>query len=703
MTLINKIRERTGLMIGIIAAALGLFILSDLFSSGGLELFNPTKRIVGTIGGQEVSLEEFATEYERIRNNYALSTGSAPPENILPSIRQQAWDQLIFRVAFRKEFDKLGLQVTDAEIIDMVQGNNIHPGVAQSFTNPQTGEVDRAAIQNFLANLDKYDVSAQASWYNFERDLAPSRLREKYERMLSKTFYATSLQAKREYQSKNSKAELRYVFVPFSSIEDSTISVSDSELRDYFTKNRKDFEGEANRELEYLSFSSRPSAEDIQNLQKQLEALREPFAQTKNDTAFVEANSDRPNGITVVLPSNLPTELQYVEGLDGLYEGEVHGPYNAGTVFRMYKYVRKVQDSVPSARARHILFQAEGSEDDASVLKRANEVLRQIRAGASFEEMAREHGTDGTKERGGDLGWFTQGTMVEEFNDAVMNATAPGVLPQPVKTQFGYHLIEVTNTKTFDKYLIATIERDITPSDETIDRVYRQAGKYTQFKNRDELANNLDSGMILYQALNVPPTARSINNLTGNRVRQIVTWAYGDEAKVGDVSEIFDLDDQFIIAVLNKKREKGDITFEDVQEDVRTALLKKKKEEKIVNKLSELGGSLEEIQAAYGTGATIHPASGVSFDNPNITAVGFAPRVVGSAFSMKEGERSQPIVEANGVVLVELVSFDEAMEVADYSAYRRDVETRHNANASFKVNKALEKLYKVEENLHKYY
>ncbi len=702
MTLINKIRERTGLMIGIIAVALGLFVLGDLFSSGGSAIFQDNSRIVGEIGGEEITLEEFTAEYERIRTNYAMSTGQNPPESILPSIRQQAWNQLIFKVAYRQECEKLGLEVTDAEMVDMVQGNNIHPGVASSFTNPETGEVDRTAIQNFLANLDQYDPSAQASWYNFESSLGPDRLKSKYEGLLTNTFYATKAEAKREYRSKNASADLKYVYVPFSSVADSTITVTDADLSAYFNKNKEEFEGTANVELEYLSFSLRATAEDIAAIKAETDALRTAFIETQNDTAFVEANSDGSSNFQLVSPANLPTELTFENNLDGLEKGKVYGPYNAGQEFRMFKVIDIRQDTVPSARARHILFKVEEGETDSDALARANEVLRQIKNGADFGEMAKEHGTDGTKDRGGDLGWFAQGTMVDEFNEAVMNATEPGLLPRPVKTQFGYHLIEVVNTKTFDQFLIGTILKEITPSDETIDRVYRQAGRFTQYETRDALSNNLDSGMVLYQALTVPPTARNINNLTGNRVRQIVTWAYGD-AKVGEISDIFDLDDQFVIAVLNKRTEKGEATLEDVKEQVKQAVIKEKKKEIIANKLKELGGTIDEISSAYGTGATVYTANQISLASPSITGAGFAPEIVGAAFGLEVGKRSAPVASANGVAIVELTNLNEAMEVADYSAYKNDVVTRYSGSAQFKITQAIEKLYDVEEKLYKYY
>lgn len=699
MTLINKIRERSGLMIGIIAAALGLFVLSDLFSSGSSALFGDNKRIVGEIGGQEITLEEFSVEYDRIRNNYRQQTGGAVPENLLPSIRSQAWNQMVFRVAYVQECEKLGIEVTDAEIVDMVQGNNIHPGVASSFTNPQTGEVDRTAIQNFLANLDQYDISAQASWYNFESSLAPERLRTKYENLLTSTYYVTEAEAKREYNSKNSTATIQYLYVPFTSIQDSTVEVSDSELQSYFNKNKKDYEGSANRELEYLTFPLKPTAEDINYISQELSNISSVFAETTNDTAFIAANSDATDNFILATPANTPFELS---SLGGLEVGKVYGPFQSGQQFKMYKVIEQIEDTIPTARARHILFKTEDGETDADVLKRANDVLRQIRNGADFAEMAKEYGTDGTKDRGGDLGWFSPGTMVEEFNDAVMNATSAGLLPRPVKTQFGYHLIDVTDPKVYTKYLIGSIVKDIEPSDATIDRVYRQAGRFTQYKTRDELQSNLDSGMILYQALNVPPTARSINNLTGSRVRQIVTWAYG-EAEVGEVSDIFDLDDQFVIAVLNKKTEKGTSSLESAKDQVKRAVTQEKKEAQITAKLKDLGGSLEEIKSAYGADAVIYSSNDVSLSTTSLTGIGFAPEVLGVAFGLEAGNRSQPVTTRTGVVVVQLDAKTDALDVADYTAYKNDVKTRFTSSAAFKITKAIEDFYKVEEQLYKYY
>lgn len=703
MTVINKIREKSGLMIGVIAAALGLFILSDLFSSGGGELFGGNKRVVGEVAGDEVTLEEFSAEYERVRENYARSSGGAVPENLLPSIRAQAWQQILFQRAYKNECKKLGIAITSAELIDMIRGNNVHPGVVQSFANPETGELDRNALNNFLSNLRQYDPSVQASWQSFSQSLPPDRLRTKYENMLSKTAYVTSEEAKRAYKDKNNRADIEYLYVPLSTIPDSTLEISDNDLRSYFNKHKTDFEAEDNREIEYLSFPFRATGRDIAKVQQSLRDLIEPFKQTQNDTAFVAANSDvTQGGITSVSPSNVPVELSYEQGFEELQVGKVYGPYNAGKEFRMFKIIGQEQDSLPTARASHILFKIEDGKE-AEALRKAKEVLQKIKDGANFALMAQAHGTDGTKERGGDLGWFKEGTMVQKFNDAVMNATEPGLLPEPLKTQFGYHLIKVTQTKVYKKYIIGTIRKAISPSDVTIDSVYRYAGHFTQYQNREELSQNLDSGMVLNQALRVAPTATHLNNLSGSGIRQVVMWAYKDDTKIGETSEIFDLENEFLIAIVNKKTKKGEASFENAKAEIRAAVLTQKKVEKIKEKLQNLGGTIEEIKTAYGTDAVIYAQKDLPISENNLQNIGTAPALIGQAFSLKDGEQSAPVETDNGVAIVRLNKLDTAPEVADYASYKTDLESQRTSATAFKIGKALEKLYKVKEQLYKYY
>jgi peptidyl-prolyl cis-trans isomerase D len=708
MTLINKIREKSGVAVAIVAVSLGLFIVgsdllmnkSSLFGGGGSD------PIVGEVNGYEVKLREFNEELEQVRRNYEMSQGTPPTEDQMQGLRQNAWQRLVFKYAYIPQFEKLGIKVSPEEINDMVQGNNIHQGIANAFKDEKTGEVDKQRLQDYLANMKKGAFGAQGkmAFDNFVMGLFDDRSNTKYEGLLTKTSYATNLEAKREYERQNTKADINFLYVPYTSIPDSTIKPTDEQLKAYYEKNKKDFEKEANVALEYLAFPVKASNEDRLEVAKETSGLIPQFEQTKNDTAFVEANSDTKNYFISGTPKDLPTTIS----VDKAEKGKVFGPILDKEVYKLYKVIKVEDDSVYSARASHILFKVEKNakpEDKAKAKADAEKVLAELKKGADFAEKARQHGTDGTRNRGGDLGWFDQNTMVKPFSDPIFNATTTGLVQKVVETEFGYHIISITNTKIKSKYTIGVIEKLVQPSDETREKVYRQAGKFTRAKNIEEFNKIVeeDSGTIKLQALTVNPNARNINNINSPRVREIVRWAYNDETEIGSVSDVFDLEDQYVIAVLTERTEKGIAAFDKVKEDISRIVVKDLKSAQIIEKLKGTSGSLDDRKKAYGDAAIVGTAQDLALKDNSVNRIGFAPKLVGKIFNMQKGETSEPIKEDNGVVIVELSNIDAALETADYSAYKTQVAERNGSTAGFKLTQAINELAGVKEYLYKFF
>ena len=215
MALISKIREKTGLAVVIIAFGLILFLVGgDILGPNSVILGN-NRAEVGEIAGQTIDHAEYIQQIEELKYNYTLNFNRNPSENEMIAIRQQAWDYLIVKKAFQKEFDKLGLSVTEEELVDMVQGKNIHPDLVQAFTNPQTGEFEREQIVMYLQQINQMPPQQQAGWYMFESNLEPSRLRLKFDNLLLKTDYVTESEAEALYKQENGVAEIKYLYIPY--------------------------------------------------------------------------------------------------------------------------------------------------------------------------------------------------------------------------------------------------------------------------------------------------------------------------------------------------------------------------------------------------------------------------------------------------------------------------------------------------------
>lgn len=699
MALITKIREKTVLVVGVVAVGLVLFIVGGDMLRGDSSLFGPDDT-VGEIAGEEVKYNEYQQAIEEVRYNYAINTGRNPTEREMNSIRQQAWDKMIADIAFTKEFEKLGVEVTESELVDMVQGNNITPEIRQAFTNPETGEFNRDQIVSYLQNLPQLPQQQQIAWQLFERNLNDGRVRLKYDNLMLLSDYVTDAEAKQQQKQENTVAEVSYLYVPFYVVSDSAVNVTESQLQDYIDNHKEEFEVEQGRTIQYVSFPLIPSAQDSAYFQEDLNELKENFATANNDSSFAAINTDGQGAAYGSFnPGQLPAALDTISSLEA---GEVYGPYFTNGSYEMYKVSDIREDTVMSARARHILFKT-GEDNEAEVRKQAQDVLNQIEDGADFAEMAQQYGEDGTASQGGDLGWFSEGRMVEPFENAVFEQESEGLINELVKTEYGYHIIEVTEAPTSQVYDIATIVSTLYPSDETRDVAFRNADDFhsgvNDLSSFQEAATSDSLNVVTAESL--APNAQSVRGL--GEARQVVRWAYND-ASVGEVSEVFELEDAYVIAALSGKTEEGTAKLEDVREEVTAKVKAEMKGKQIAEKLEGMSGkSLDEIAEAYGKDANVYSSSDLKLSTSTLPNVGFAPEAIGQAFALKEGEMSEPIIGENGVIIMQTEAITKAPEIADYSTYKEQIAQRQRQQSTFNIAEAVKEFSDIEDERYKFY
>ena len=537
MALINKIRQRSGWAIGFVAIGLGFFVVGGDILGPNSTILGKNKTDVGEIAGETVERERYQQEIDQIKYNYTINYGRNPSESEMYSIRQQAWDYLIVKIAFQDQYDKLGLKVSDDEQWDMVQGNNVSFEIKQAFTDPQTGEFQRDRVINYLRQVKQLPPQQQASWYLFEQNLRPSRLRIKYDNLLVKTTYATSIEAEKQYSEETSVAEVKYLYVPYYSVSDSLVEVTDNELEQYLKDHQSEYEVDESRDFSYISVPMVPSAEDTAFFQQEVDQLKEEFKSTADDSLFARNNSDGAEFYSKVTVDALPNMLQL--NYSNLSIGDVRGPYFVDGNFTLYKVSDISEDTIGAAKASHILIKwaDETSTSKATARSKAQGILNQLRRGGDFEQLARENSEDGSAQSGGDLGWFGPGKMVKPFEDAAFGATRVGLINNLVETQFGYHIIKVTEKLNTNSYAIASIEREITPSDETRNKAFRVADYFASTSgNYDEfIANAERDSLQVYNAENIGKNDRRFNDVSNGR--SVIQWLYND-AEVGSVSDV---------------------------------------------------------------------------------------------------------------------------------------------------------------------
>ena len=700
MALIGTLRDRMGIVLVVfIFVALAAFILGELLTNNSV-LFNQNE--VGEINGHSISYEEFQSAVEERRANYILNFNREPGEREMTTLRQQAWDLLVARYAIVPQYEKVGIEVTDTEVVDMISGTNIDPNIRQAFINQETGEFDRAMLGNYINQLKTMPQGSEGRirWDLFQRDLKPARERIKYENLLLKTNYVTKAQAEREYHMQTDVAETKFVYVPYYAVSDSVAAVEEENLKAYYDEHKDRFKTEHTRGIKYVSFSLAAAPEDSAAIREDMLQIAEEFRKAEDDSIYAVSNSDVQGAFQTYNASNLPAFITP----EDLKEGNVIGPLIGEGSYKVAKISEIFKDTISYAQASHILIKWD--EDTPAAKREAKEkaqrILREIRNGADFAAKAREHGTDGTAANGGDLGWVYTGQMVKPFENAVFRASRPGLLNEIVETEFGYHIVKINSVKDNTAYRIGIVEKVIGPSDATANEVYRRAETFAaNISSVEEFEQKAEEvGLNVLESRNLTAGERSVGTL--GDARQIVQWLFRD-ASEGEVSEIFDLQDRYVIAVMTEETEEGYRPLSDVRNEIMPEVRKKVKGTAIIDKLKDLKGTLEEIANAYGSDAGVYSTSDLKLGSNTLPTAGFDPRAVGLAFGLEDGERSDPFNGENGVLIIELQNKTIAPEIADYTAYKTAIQQEYQQRAGFNIAEAIKDHAEIEDQRYKFY
>ncbi|MDX5338896.1 MAG: SurA N-terminal domain-containing protein [Cyclobacteriaceae bacterium] len=702
MALIKQIRQRTGLAIGVIAGGLILFLLGGDLLSPNSTLLNSNQNIVGEIAGEDITLEEYSMKVEEFKAAFQQRTGRVPAEPEMVSVREQAWQAMIVERVFDEEYEKLGLTVSNAELVDMVQGKNIVPELRAQLVNPQTGQFDKNQLITFLQSLETADPAQQAFWAQQEKLFAQSRKRVKYDNLLALSEYATTAEAKMEYKGANSIADASILYIPYYVIPDGEVSIADSDLSAYFNKNKEKFKIGNSASIEYVSFSILPSGQDSAQVIGAINELTAELKTTAEDSAFVSRNSELQFPFQTFGPGDqLPVGL--TSNVGDFQEGETYGPFvTANSSYVSYK-ITDQYEGTPRMRASHILFSTEGMDDagKAAVKEQAEKVLAEIKEGLDFALAARQYGQDGTAQTGGDLGWFAKEDFVEPFANATYAAKSTGLLSNVVETEYGYHIIEVTEMPKSTYTKLAILELELVASDATRDEAYRNADSFAaESGNRNEFTENAtEKNYRILQANNIDASARNVNNLTN--ARNVVMWAFG-EGSVGEVSPVFELDNSYVVATLVSRKEEGEATLEDVKDQVRQQVLNEKKAAMIKEKISGKA-TLEEMKAVYAD-ASLNSLPDLRLNTSVLPGIGFAPKAVGAIFGLGEaGKMTQPIQEDIGVIVGKLNAYTPAAEIGDYTAYQSQLSQSAAQRMTYQIMMALQDLADVKDYRYKFY
>ena len=666
MAILGKIREKSIVLILVIGMALFAFVISGVFDGAGSISQEP----VAIIGDEKVNIEQFSRRVDAVERNTGMSNVQAV---------NTVWDQIVTEYSFTQLQDELGLEVGRGHIENFIANS---PGFRQDsrFQNA-LGEFDVVAFTDFINDSKRNNPELYSQWQLQEESIRSSISKQLYTTMIRAGIYHTAFDGKTAHELENEKISISYVKVPYSSIPDSLVTVTDRDIKKYVNKHSADFKVEESRSIRYVVFEENASVEDNLEIENELKKLLEPqvifnevseseetlasFSQTDNVKDFIAEYSELPYVETYQTKAQLGT---YANTLFNLKEGEVFGPYKDGSQFKLTRMMDF--DRGGSVKARHILLAYEGSKNAASQVTRTKEearreayrVLRLIRAKDSdFAELARTYSDGPSKNRGGDLGFFKRGDMVEAFNNFVF--AKPIGSRGVVETDFGYHVIEVQEKE--DVVLVASVVKKIVPSETTSNEVFRTATEFEIESKKSGFSTAAESsGKDPRSAANVTLMAESIPGLGAQRT--IVKWAFEDESKVNEIKRFDLIGGGYVVAELTSKTAEGTSSVEDAQNKVRPMLLQDKKYELLVSKYGD-NVSLAKIAEDYGQ--TISTSSAINAAAGSIAGAGTEPYVVGSGFSLQINETSSLIQGKQGVFVLEVDLYEEATPLRSYEGY----------------------------------
>ncbi|MDO9039524.1 MAG: SurA N-terminal domain-containing protein [Lutibacter sp.] len=691
MAILSKIRDRSMFLILIVGLALFAFVLDP---SSIQQFFSSTKtNSIGEVNGENIDREEFA----RLVENYKSQSGGRVTQ--MQAVNA-VWNNLVGEKIFQSQLEQAGIVVGEKDIWDAMVAL---PEIQNSplFQN-EGGLFNEEKLKEYIANM-KVDAEAGNSqawlnWLETEKSIKQNLERMAYTTLVSAGLGASLKEGERDYLYQNTKMDGQFVYVPYSSISDDLAKVSKEEIQKYLEKNSKRFKSEASRSLEYVKFDIAPSEADDEYAKTEVMNFvndREEFSNAANAKVQISGLKNATN-YEAFLNDN-KSDLGFDSGYyyknqfppavaDTIFKasvGDIVGPYKDNGYYKISKIVEFAQlpDSVKSS---HILIPYAGAVRSASIKtkeeakKTADSIFALVKNDKTkYTEIADEVNTDGTKGKGGDIGWIRKdqafsASFDKDFaNYIYKNATGSIAV---VETAFGFHVIRVDEQKKADRAVkMATYARLIDPSEATENTIFEKAETLTaNLANGEKLVDVAKKENYNVQsALNLKVLEENIPGLSGQR--QIVIWAFAKERELGD-SKRFDIDvdgkRSYVVVVLKGKSEKdGLVVNSEILSKIQPELINKKKSALINAKIK--GTTLEEI--AKNTSTTVSPALSVTLASPLLTGVGNEPAVVGAMSTIKLNEVSKPIDGNMGVFVVKVDKRDTPIKLDNYDTFRNKI------------------------------
>lgn len=701
MAVLGNIRQKSSLVIIVIATALLLFVLSSLFESGG---FSRTSNNVGTINGKDIAFQDFRITVDNVQKGMGPNGSSVNAANYV-------WNEEIKRVLIGEQYEKLGLRIGKDMILKTMKSD---PSIGQNqmFLN-DAGQFDIAKFQEYITSIKTTNPDQWNAWKKYEEQVEKMALENMYFELVRSGIGTTTAEAKTRYKSENDKVSFEYVSYPYASIKDEDVKVSTKEIEDYINKHQTKYKTEASRDIQFVFIPEKPSQADIDEVNAKMSGVingKQEFDTNTNTTKtipafkdvinneeFVNANSDIRYDSTFVSKDEIKTPAN-ADKIYNLAVNEVYGPFEENG----YSYIVKMLAKKPAAkvRASHILIAYTGAERANPKVTRtkqeaaafANELLVKATADKNlFPALAMANSDDSSANNGGDLGFFSKGMMVKPFNDFVFANPVDKI--GLVETDFGYHIIKVTEKQ--EGVRIATIGLKIDVSETTSDKLYADISNFEMKANAgDFTAIAKEMKYEIQDAKNLKSLDESIPTVGTNR--EIVKWSFDENTDKGALKK-FNVSGGYVVAKLTAIKEAGILAATDAEQSVKPILIKQKKAALAKSKMI---GKFDVVSKIAGVISGIAP--NLSLSSPFIPNAGRELKVVAIASKTAVGAESGVIEGENGCYIIKTTEVTKAVDLPDYSAYVTKEKSKRN-NITYQLLEAFKKKADITDSRYLFY
>lgn len=653
MAVLEKIRSKGVLLIGAVGLALLAFIVGDFLNSGS-SYFNKSKETVAKIVGEDINIKDYTASIDQMTEVYKIETGKSElNEEMMTQLRTSVWESMVNEKILNAEAKKLGLAVSKEELSDRCIGNNIHPLIQQRRTFAgENGQFSRPLLVQFLNSLEQAPANeemkqqlakAKSYWMFWEKTVKNSILQEKYTALISKAVVANSLDAKMSYQDRKTSVDVAYVVQPYYTVSDSAVSVSKSEIKDRYNKQKEQYKQDANCSVNYVAFEIKPLKEDYKEAEAWINKLSAEFKTTDDVVGLVNSNSDvMYNGQNYSL-ATVPANLKAF-AFSGK-TGDIVGPMFANETYTMARIMQSGIMQSDSVKLRHIFL----VEKDAA---KADSLVAAIRAGGDFAAMAKQYSAvKQTAANGGEIGWIQEGVpgMDKEMSAAAFSKATNEVFT--LKNPQGVQIMQVMEkTPARSKVKLAILERKVVASSKSQSRIYNDAKQFAVDLTADKFdAKAKEKGYIVHPANEFLKVSDKISDIAQSR--KVVQWAFkGDK---GDVSDVFECGSTLVVATITDVNEKGYRSIEKLNEQLKAEIIKDKKAELMIKNLTAQLAKTPTLEGLAGSmGDSLKVATGVNFAAYQFGLAGMEPAVIGKSSVIALNKVSAPIKGNAGVFVI---------------------------------------------------